>query len=195
VALAVVRGHEPLRATQAAGLVIAVIGAVIISVTRPRDLGHWRSWTLLLPLAAAFVRGVIPPIVKLGLEVWPSPLWATFIGYVMSSLVVLAVQRVRQGSFVAQAPASGLMWFAVTGISNGLATLTMFAAVPHRPTPLAMCAAVRHGPITLVAPIVAIFPLVTLSLSTIVLKHLVITPRIVGGTVLTVAGVALVLAG
>jgi drug/metabolite transporter (DMT)-like permease len=181
VALAVVLLHEPLRAMQAVGLVIAVIGAVIISVTRPRDLGHWRSLALLLPLAVAFVRGVIPPIVKLGLEVWPSPLWACFIGYVMSSLVVLAVQRVRQGSFVAQAPASGLMWFAITGIGNGLATLTMFAAV-------------RHGPITLVAPIVAIFPLITLLLSTIVLKHLAITPRIVGGTVLTVAGVALVLA-
>ena len=34
-------------------VVIAVIGAVIISVTRPRDLGHWRSWALLLPLALA----------------------------------------------------------------------------------------------------------------------------------------------
>jgi drug/metabolite transporter (DMT)-like permease len=182
VALAVVLLHEPLRATQAAGLVIAVIGAVIISVTRPRDLGHWRSWALLLPLAAALVRGVIPPIVKLGLEVWPSPLWATFIGYVMSSLVVLAVQRARQGRFITQAPASGLMWFAVTGISNGLATLMLFAAV-------------RHGPITLVAPIVAVYPLVTVALSTIMLKHITITPRIVGGTVLTVAGVALVLAG
>ena len=151
-------------------------------MTRPRDLGHWRSWALLLPLCSALVRGATPPIMKLGLEVWPSPLWATLIGYVMSSLVVLAVQRVRKGNFIAQAPASGLMWFAITGIGNGLATLTMFAAV-------------RHGPITLVAPIVAIFPIVTLLLSAIVLKHLAITPRIVGGTVLTVAGVALVLAG
>ncbi|HKU08987.1 MAG TPA: EamA family transporter, partial [Bradyrhizobium sp.] len=149
---------------------------------RPRDLGHWRSWALLLPLAAALVRGVIPPIVKLGLEVWPSPLWACLIGYIVSSLVVLIVQRVRKGSFVAKAPASGLIWFAITGIGNGLATLTMFAAV-------------RHGPITLVAPIIAIFPLVTLLLSAIVLKHFAITPRIVSGTVLTVAGVALVLAG
>jgi drug/metabolite transporter (DMT)-like permease len=182
VALAVVLLHEPLRAAQLAGLTIAVLGAVIISVTRPRDLGHWRSWALLLPLAAALVRGVIPPIVKLGLEVWPSPLWACFIGYVMSSLVVLIVQRVRAGTFVAKAPASGISWFAVTGIFNGLATLTMFSAV-------------RHGPITLVAPIVAVFPIVTLVLSAIVLKHLVITARIVGGTVLTVAGVALVLAG
>ena len=85
VSLAVVLLHEPLRAVQVAGLAIAVIGAVIISVTRPRDLGHWRSWALLLPLAAAFVRGVVPPIVKVGLEIWPSPLWACLVGYVMSS--------------------------------------------------------------------------------------------------------------
>lgn len=181
VALAVLVLREPLHATQLAGLVIAVIGAVIISVTRPRDLGHWRSWALLLPLAAALVRGVTPPIVKVGLEVWPSPLWACLIGYVMSSLVLLAVQRIRQGKFLADAPQSGLVWFAVTGIANGLATLTMFTAV-------------RHGPITLVAPVIAVFPLVTVLLSKLVLNS-VITPRIVGGTVLTVAGVALVLAG
>jgi drug/metabolite transporter (DMT)-like permease len=182
VALAVVLLHEPLRGPQLAGLVIAVIGAVIISVTRPRDLGHWRSVALLLPLAAALIRGVIPPIVKLGLELWPSPLWACLIGYAMSSLVVLAVHRVREGTFVANARASGISWFAFTGILNGLATLSMFSAV-------------RHGPITLVAPIVAVYPLVTVLLSTIMLKHIAITPRIVGGTLLTVAGVALVLAG
>jgi uncharacterized membrane protein len=181
VTLAVLLLHEPLLPVQLVGLVIAVIGAVIISVTRPRDLGHWRSLALLLPLAAALVRGVIPPVVKLGLEVWPSPLWACFIGYVMSSLVVLAVQRVRQGAFLTKAPASGQLWFAITGITNGLATLSMFAAV-------------RHGPITLVAPIVAIYPIVTVLLSTVMLKHIAITPRIIGGTVLTVAGVALVLA-
>src|SRR5690349_22389143 len=43
VALAVALLHEPLQAHQSIGLVIAVAGAVIISVTRPRDLGHWRS--------------------------------------------------------------------------------------------------------------------------------------------------------
>lgn len=181
VALAVVLLHEPLRPAQLGGLLVAVAGAVIISVTRPRDLGHWRSWALLLPLAAALVRGVVPPIVKLGLDVWPSPLWACLIGYVMSSLVVLAVQRIRKGSFLVQAPVSGWLWFAVTGVSNGLATLSMFAAV-------------RHGPITLVSPIVATFPLVTVLLSAIMLKHIEITSRIVGGTLLTVAGVALVLA-
>ena len=68
----------------------------------------------------------------------------------MSSLVVLTVQRIRKGSFVAEAPWSGRFWFAVTGISNGLSALTLFAAV-------------RNGPITLVAPLVAIYPLVTVT--------------------------------
>ena len=179
VATAVVLLHHP---PQLLGLVVAVAGAAIITVTRPRDLGHWRRWTLLLPLCSALVRGVVPPIVKLGLAVWPSPLWACLIGYVMSSLVVLTVQRVRKGSFLVQAPRAGLFWFAMTGISNGLSALTLFAAV-------------RNGPITLVAPLAAIYPLVTVALSAMLLKHIEITARIVVGTALTVLGVALVLIG
>ena len=102
---------------------------------------------------------MVPPIVKLGLAVWPSALWACLIGYVTSSLVVLTVQRIRKGSFVVQAPRAGLFWFAMTGISNGLSALTLFAAV-------------RNGPITLVAPLAAIYPLVTVALSAMVLKHI-----------------------
>jgi drug/metabolite transporter (DMT)-like permease len=182
VTVAVLLLHEPLRGLQLIGLIVAVAGAVIITVTRSRDLGHWRSWALLLPLGGAVVRGVVPPIAKLGLEIWPSPLWACLIGYIMSSLVVLAVQRVRKGSFAVAAPRSGRFWFALTGISNGLSALTLFAAV-------------RNGPITLVAPLVAIYPLVTVLLSAMMLKHVAITSRIIVGTLLTVAGVALVLAG
>jgi len=100
----------------------------------------------------------------------------------MSSLVVLTVQRVRKGSFVVQAPRAGLFWFAMTGISNGLSALTLFAAV-------------RNGPITLVAPLAAIYPLVTVALSAMLLRHIEITARIVVGTALTVLGVALVLIG
>jgi len=182
VALAIILLHEPLHALQSGGLVIAVAGAVIITATRPRDFGGWRSSALLLPLGGALLRGVVPPIVKLGLEIWPSPLWACLIGYVMSSLVVLGVERVRNGNFVADAPWPGRFWFAVTGVCNGLSALTLFAAV-------------GNGPITLVAPIVAIYPLVTMILSAITLHHVRITPRIVAGAMLTVAGVALVLIG
>jgi uncharacterized membrane protein len=53
---------------------------------------------------------------------------------------------------------------------------------------LSLFAAVRHGPITLVAPLAAIYPLVTLLLSAIALRHVRITARIVAGAVLTVLG-------
>ncbi len=182
VTLAVLVLQEPLRAMQLLGLVIAVIGAVIITVTRPRDFGSWRSWALLLPLGAALLRGVIPPVAKLGLEIWPSPLWGCLIGYAVSSLVVLTVQRARTGAFVAQAPWSGRLWFVLTGILNGLSTLTLFTAV-------------RHGPITLVAPLIAIYPLVTVLLSAMILHQVQITARIVAGTVLSIGGVVLVLIG
>ena len=62
----------------------------------------------------------------------------------------------------------------MTGIFNGMSALTLFAAV-------------RHGPITLVAPLVAIYPLVTVLLSAIMLRQVRITARIVAGTALTVA--------
>jgi len=182
VSMAVAVLHEPLEAQQLAGLMIAVIGAVVITVTRPRDIGSWRSWALLLPLGGALVRGLAPPIMKLGLQVWPSPLWACLIGYTMSSIVVLTVQRVRTGSSVVDGSWPDRLWFAATGICNGLSALALFSAV-------------RNGPITLVAPLLAIYPLVTLLLTAVLLRHVQITLRIVAGAVLTVAGVALVLIG
>jgi drug/metabolite transporter (DMT)-like permease len=182
VSMAVAVLHEPLEAQQLTGLVIAVIGAVVITVTRPRDIGSWRSWALLLPLGGALVRGLAPPIMKLGLQVWPSPLWACLIGYTMSSIVVLTVQRVRTGSSVVDGSWPDRLWFAATGICNGLSALALFSAV-------------RNGPITLVAPLLAIYPLVTLLLTAVLLRHVQITLRIVAGAVLTVAGVALVLIG
>jgi uncharacterized membrane protein len=182
VVAAVLILHEPLRSAETIGLVVAVLGAVITSVSRPRELGHWRTWALLLPLTGAVLRGIAPPVVKIGLEIWPSPMAAGLIGYVVSTITLLTVQRVRTGSFTVKAPLEGRLWFAFTGICNGLAALTLYAAV-------------KNGPITLVAPLLATYPLVTVALSALVLSHVRITPRLVAGTLLTVCGVVLVLAG
>src|SRR5690349_12661253 len=76
VAVAVVLLHEPLRLLQFTGLVVCVIGVLTITVTRTDDMRDWRTWALLLPLAASVVRGVIPPIIRIGLESWPNPIAA-----------------------------------------------------------------------------------------------------------------------
>jgi drug/metabolite transporter (DMT)-like permease len=182
VGLAVVLLHEPLRLLQFAGLVTAVLGVGIITVTRTVDMRDWRTWALLLPLTAALLRGIIPPVIKLGLEFWPSPIGAGLTGYIFSTLTVLLVERLRNGHFIARGPLNGRLWFAVTGICNGIGTLLLYAAV-------------GAGPITLVAPLIATYPLVTVALSALVLTDVRITPRLVAGSVLAVGGVVLILIG
>src|SRR3954447_6871208 len=67
VAVAVVLLHEPLRALQFGGLMVTVLGVLTITVTRTDDMCDWRTWALLLPLGASVGRGIIPPVIKIGL--------------------------------------------------------------------------------------------------------------------------------
>jgi drug/metabolite transporter (DMT)-like permease len=182
VAVAVVLLREPLRALQFGGLVVTVLGVLTITVTRTDDMRDWRTFALLLPLAASAMRGIIPPIIKIGLETWPSPIAAGLTGYIVSTLTVLTVQRIRTGRFMVQAPLSGKLWFAATGICNGIGTLLLYVAL-------------GAGPVSLVAPLYATYPLFTVGLSALFLGNVKITFRMVAGTALTVGGVALVLVG
>ena len=182
VLLAVVLLGEPLRLGQFAGLLLIVAGVLIITVTRTRDMRSWRTWALLLPLAAAVLRGVIPPAIKIGLEIWPNPIAACLIGYVCSTLTVLTVERVRNGRFIVQAPWRGRLWFAATGICNGVGTLMIYAAL-------------GAGPVSVVAPLVAAYPMVTVGLNMLVFGRTQGALRLAAGAALTVLGVVLILIG
>jgi drug/metabolite transporter (DMT)-like permease len=182
VALAIAILHEPLRLVQFIGLVTAVLGVFIITVTHTADMRDWRTFALLLPLTAAFLRGIIPPFIKIGLEIWPNPIAAGLTGYIFSTITVLLVERVRNGHFIVRAPLSGRLWFAVTGLCNGVGTMLLYAAV-------------GAGPVTLVAPLIATYPLVTMGVSALVLANVRITARLVAGSMLAVSGVVLVLIG
>jgi drug/metabolite transporter (DMT)-like permease len=182
VALAVMLLGEPLRALQLVGLLVIVAGVVIITVTRPQDMRNWRHWTLLLPLGAAVLRGLMQPTIKLGLELWPSPIAAGLTGYIVSALVVLIFARIKTGRFIADAPLRGRLWFISVGICNGIGVLLMYAAL-------------GNGPVALVAPLVATYPLMTVGLSALVLGKVEGASRLAAGTALTVAGVVFLLAG
>jgi drug/metabolite transporter (DMT)-like permease len=182
VALAVLLLGEPLRALQLAGLLAIVAGVLFITITRPQDMRDWRHWTLLLPLGAAALRGVMQPTIKLGLELWPSPIAAGLTGYIVSALVVLVFARLKTGRFIADSPLSGRLWFAGVGMCNGLGVLLMYAAL-------------GSGPVALVAPLVATYPLMTVGLGAFVLRRAEGAARLAGGTGLTVAGVVLLLVG
>ena len=107
VAVAVILLHEPLRALQFGGLMVTVLGVLTITVTRTDDMRDWRTWALLLPLGASAMRGIIPPVIKIGLKAWPRPIAAGLTGYIVSTLRVLTVERIRTGRFMVQAPLPG----------------------------------------------------------------------------------------
>jgi drug/metabolite transporter (DMT)-like permease len=186
VGLAVVLLHEPLRPLQFAGLVVIVLGVLLISMQR-QGARDWRTlalqnWALLLPLGAAALRGLVPPVIKVGLDIWPSPIAAGLTGYIFSTLTVMTVEKIRNGSFIAKGPRIGRLWFMGIGICNGIATMLLYFAL-------------GAGPVSLVAPLIATFPLFTVVMSVIAFGKLENGLRLAGGTILTVAGVVLILIG
>lgn len=182
VVLAVVVLGEPLRFWQAVGVVLIVVGVFVITVTRTQDMRNWRTWALLLPLGAAVLRGVIPPVIKVGLEIWPSPIAAGLTGYIFSTLTVLTVERIRNGHFLVRAPVAGKLWFALTGICNGVGTLLLYAAL-------------GAGPVSIVAPLVASYPIITVGLNMLAFGRTQGALRLAAGSAITVSGVVLILIG
>ena len=182
VLLAIVVLGEPLRLWQFAGLLAIVAGVFVITVTRTQDMRNWRTWALLLPLGAAVLRGIIPPVIKIGLELWPSPIAAGLVGYIFSTMTVLTVERARNGRFMAQGPIPGRLWFALTGICNGIGTLLIYAAV-------------GAGRVSVVVPIIAAYPIVTVGLNMLVFGRTRGASRLAAGAALTVFGVVLILIG
>lgn len=166
---------------QMAGIAVICAGIVLLFARRQALPHSLPTWALLLPLAAALIRGLVQPVVKLGLEDWPDPFAAVTVGYVVSAIVIAVLRFARTGNGPLVPPAPGRNWFAAVGIVNGLAVLTLYAAL-------------ARGPVTLVAPLVACYPIFTLLLNRIVLRDRNLSLQMAGGIAVTVAGVALLLA-
>jgi drug/metabolite transporter (DMT)-like permease len=180
VLLAVVLLGEPLRVAQVLGLAVILAGVVVLTGRGPEQGGSWGSWYVVLPLAAAALRGLVQPVIKLGLAVWPSPFAAALVGYLVSSAVVIVAGRMRTGRWRPAVTARGAQWFVGVGLCNGLAVLLMYAAL-------------ARGPVTLVSPLVATYPLVTVVASALLLGKAENQLRIALGAALAVVGVGLLL--
>ncbi len=172
---------ERLGLGQAAGLALVVGGVALLALRGGAGGRTWSIWVLGLPLAAALVRGAIQPAIKTGLVLWHEPLAAAAIGYAMSSLVILVLvgQRAwREG----RADPAGVRWFLTVGMCNGTATFLLYAAL-------------GLGSIALVAPLVALFPLMAVVMSYLFLRGEQLHAIGLLGIVVSVAGVILLLAG
>jgi drug/metabolite transporter (DMT)-like permease len=166
---------EPLTLLVAAGTIAIVIGVVTLASRdsdRPR---HISTWVLLIPLAGAAIRGGAQAAVKGGLTLWPDPFAAVLIGYSVSSVMILAGNRALVQRAGAILDRRGIFWFAVVGICNGLGVLAMYAAL-------------ARGQVSVVSPLAATYPLVTLALSALFLREEKFRVRVLLGVAITVVG-------
>jgi drug/metabolite transporter (DMT)-like permease len=173
---------ETLGLLQLIGLAMVVGGVALLALRGGAGGRHWSVWVLGLPLAAALVRGSIQPAIKAGLAMWPEPLAAAAIGYTLSAVVILSLVG-RRAWREGPAERTGVLWFLGVGFANGTATFLLYAAL-------------GLGSITLVAPLVALFPLMAVVMSYLFLRNerlhaiglLGIVVSVVGVIVLLVAG-------
>jgi drug/metabolite transporter (DMT)-like permease len=180
VLLALLLLGERLRILQLFGMAAIVAGVVLMY------RGQWQAftarglWLLALPLAAAAVRGFVQPLIKLGLERWHNPIAAAVIGYTISSVVLILAAFVPGHAREQTFDSRGALWFAAVGLCNGCAVLSMYAAL-------------GRGPVTLVSPLVATYPLVTVLLSYALLKRQRVDAPLIAAVTATVGGVVLLL--
>jgi drug/metabolite transporter (DMT)-like permease len=100
----------------------------------------------------------------------------------MSAMILIAAAHVRAHGPLPPVALRGRLWFAVLGICNGLTVLLLYAAL-------------LRAPVTLVAPLFAAYPLVTLALARIALRDEPFAASIAGGVAATVVGVVLLVVG
>ena len=158
----------PARALVAA---LGVVGGVALLSWRGGGLVRRALW---LPLGGAALRGLAQVIAKAGLALWPNPFAASLVGYVVSAGVVLSANRLARTP--ARRRREAVAWFALTGLLNGGAVLLMYAAL-------------SAAPVSLVAPIVAGYPLVTVIASAL-LREEPLNARVLAGAALVVAAIA-----
>jgi drug/metabolite transporter (DMT)-like permease len=170
---------ESLGFGQSTGLVLVIAGVALLALRGGAGGRRWSIWVLLLPLGAAAIRGAIQPAIKTGLALWPEPLAATAIGYSVSTVAILCLVG-RRAWREGPADRRGVFWFTGVGLFNGSATFLLYAAL-------------GLGSITVVAPLVAIFPLIAVVMSFFFLREERLPAVGLVGIVVSVGGVIVLL--
>jgi drug/metabolite transporter (DMT)-like permease len=179
VLLAIVILGERIRGPQLLALAAIVVGISLMYRVHV-NLSARSLWLMALPVAASAIRGVIQPIVKLGFEWWPNPIAAVVVSYTVSSAVLIVSALARGGGSIPDIDHRGALWFGAVGLCNGLSVLAMYGAL-------------EYGPVAVISPLIAGYPLVTLLLSRAFLGKEDVGPQLIGGVISSVCGVVLLL--
>lgn len=144
--------------------------------TRPRSL-----WAIVFPLGAAFFFGLRDVIIKFGLQLIPVPLTGAAVAATVAGLILNFPYLFAKGRERLVLTPRSAVFFLLGGLSATAAYLSMFVALVG-------------GMVSLVSPLVGVFPLFSVILSSLFLRSKErITWKVVSGGALVVAGTVLIL--
>ena len=133
------------------GLILSTLGTKNLKRT-------WPLWVLLLPLGASFARGIIQPILKVGLSDIPSPYFATLILGSVSTFVLAFILILTKKTNLIFISRDGAKWFSISGIINAFGILSINYAI-------------YLGGVVLAAPLAATAPIWALLFGFLIFKN------------------------
>lgn len=173
---------ESLGLGQLVGVVVLLGGVTMLTTNRRWGDATWPLWALAFPLTASLLRGLSQPLLKIGFGLWDNPRVATLLCYMSSATVVIAVGLLRKRASATRFTPRGVAWFMLVGLGNGFATWFGIEAV-------------ARGPVSLVVPVVASYPLFTLAVGIIIHRSIRVSAAQALGVALAASGVIMIVRG
>lgn len=152
-----------------------VVGGVIVLSWQGRTKRDWPLWAVLFPFGAAFLRGNVHMGTRYGLVENSAPFLAALVVFNAAFLVVVVRELLLRRGKIPAPGRAGFGWFALTGLLNAIAVITMNGAL-------------MTGLVTVASPIISTFPLFTFLFS-FLLRIERLGPRALLGMALVVLGV------
>ena len=175
---------ERLTLAIAAGTILTVLGITTLAWMPGSRASGWImggggiAVALLFATGTAVIRGVNQVIGKIGIDLLPNPFMAGFCSFGVSFAVLAVVYRWRRGRWPGQVPGRGLKYFCIAGVCASLGIGLLYTAL-------------LVGTVTVVAPMVATYPVFTLLVAAAVRDERV-TAKVLTGVALVVIGVGVI---
>jgi uncharacterized membrane protein len=162
-----------------AGTLLVILGVILLSMTKAAE-APWSKMDVIYPVLGAIAFGISTNLRKAGLDVVSIPILAAATIAVTAALLSFGLLQVRRRREQFKLPRRSAAWLAAAGLFNTAAMLSVFYAL-------------RFGKVVIVEPLVSSNPVLTLLLTAVFLKDLeALSPRVIIGACLTVAGTVLV---
>jgi drug/metabolite transporter (DMT)-like permease len=157
-----------------AGTLGTVVGIMVLSWKRQGPT-NWALSALLFPIGAAAIRGANHIVGKFGLEILPSPYFASLVSFTVSFTGAVLIYRYREGKLPLKLPSQGLKWSGLSGLSIALGVLCMYSAL-------------HTGLVIVASPIISTYPLFTFFIS-LLARQEALSMRVLVGVILVLGGV------